>query len=80
MIEFVKSDSPLAEAVNKDYVVIKETEKKKYLPTQVVNLMKSEGYAGFSVHYHTQLWQSLDAKKIWQRVRNHGSRKSLALV
>jgi hypothetical protein len=48
VIEFVKSDSPLAEAVNKDYVVIKETEKKKYLPTQVVNLMKSEGYTGFS--------------------------------
>jgi hypothetical protein len=24
--------------------------------------MKAEGYPGFSVHYHTQLWQSLDAK------------------
>jgi hypothetical protein len=62
VIEFVKSDSPLAEAVNKEYAVIKETEKRKYLPKQVVDLMRDEGYIGFSVHYHTQLWQSLEAK------------------
>lgn len=62
VIEFVKSDSALAEAVNKEYAVIKETEKKKYLPKQVVDLMKAEGYSRFSVHYHSQLWQSMDAK------------------
>lgn len=62
MIEFVKSDSPLAEAVNKEYAVIKETEKKKYLPKQVVDLMKAEDYPGFSIHHHTQLWQSQDVK------------------
>jgi len=62
VIEFVKSDSPLAEAVNKEYAVIKETEKKKYLPQQVVDLMKAEGYPRFSVHYHTQLWKAEDAK------------------
>jgi len=62
VIEFVRSDSPLAEAVNKEYAVIKETEKKKYLPMQIVDLMKAEGYHGFSIHYHTQFWQSLDAK------------------
>lgn len=62
VIEFVKSDSPLAEAVNKEYAVIKETEKKKYLPKQVVDLIKAEGYPTFSVHHHTQLWKLLDAK------------------
>lgn len=62
VIEFVKSDSPLAEAVNKEYAVIKETEKRKYLPKQIVELMNSEGYSGFSIHYHTQLWKSHDAK------------------
>ncbi|GAB2820423.1 hypothetical protein GCM10027276_22930 [Comamonas piscis] len=62
VIEFVKSDSPLAEAVNKEYAVIKETEKKKYLPKQVVDLMKAEGYPSFSVHHHTQLWKSLDGQ------------------
>lgn len=62
VIEFVKSDSPLAEAVNKEYVVIKETEKKKYLPKQIVEMMAAEGFPGFSMHDHTQLWQTLDAR------------------
>ncbi len=62
VIEFVRSDSPLADAANKEYAVIKETEKKKYLPKQVVDIMKTEGYPNFSIHYHTQLWQSHDAK------------------
>lgn len=75
VIEFVKSDSALAEAVNKEYAVIKETEKKKYLPKQVVDLMKAEGYPGFSVHYHTQLWQSLDARECRQRLWHSGGGK-----
>ena len=62
VIEFVKSDSPLAAAINKDYVVLKETERKKYLPLQVVDTIKAEGYPKFSVFYHTRLWKSLDAK------------------
>jgi hypothetical protein len=62
VIEFVKSDSPLANTVNKEYAVIKETERKKYLPKQVVDLIKTEGYPSFSMHHHTQLWKSLDAK------------------
>lgn len=62
VIEFLKSDSALAETVNKQYAVFKETEKKKYLPQQIVDLMKTEGYPLFSVHWHTQLWQSCDAK------------------
>ena len=62
VIEFVKSDSTLAKAINKDYVVIKETEKNKYLPMQIVNIIQNEGYPYFSIHNHTTLWQSLDAK------------------
>jgi hypothetical protein len=41
---------------------IKETEKTKYLPMQVVELMKAEGYPRFSIHHHTELWQALNAK------------------
>ncbi len=63
VIEFVKSDSPLAETINKEYAVIKETEKKKYLPKQVVTLMQSEGCQHFSLHDHTQLWKKLNAKE-----------------
>lgn len=62
VIEFVKSDSDLAKGINKEYAVIKETEKKKYLPKQIVDLMKDEGYPGFSIYNHTQLWKTLDAK------------------
>lgn len=65
VIEFVRSDSPLADAVNKEYAVIKETERKKYLPKQVVDQMNAEGYPGFTLHSHTKLWQFMDAK-------NHG--------
>jgi hypothetical protein len=64
VIEFVDSNSPLAEAVNKECVVIKETEKKKYLPKQIVGMMQSEGFPKFTMHHHTLLWQSLDAKNL----------------
>lgn len=62
VVEFVKSDSPLAEAINKEYAVIKETEKKKYLPKQVIEIMAQEGFPEFNMHRHTQLWKQLDAK------------------
>ncbi|MCU7840522.1 MAG: DUF3644 domain-containing protein [Candidatus Thiodiazotropha sp. (ex Troendleina suluensis)] len=44
VIEFVKANSPLAKGLNKEYAVIKETEKKKYLPSQIVKLMQEEGF------------------------------------
>lgn len=62
VIEFVKSDSPLAESINKEYALIKETEKKKFLPKQVVEMMQREGYPKFTMHYHTSLWQEMEAR------------------
>lgn len=62
VIEFVPSDSPLSEGINKEYALIKETEKPKYLPGQIVSLMSSEGFAGFTMHHHTRLWKQHDAK------------------
>jgi len=62
VIEFVKTDSPLADVVNKEYAVIKETEKPKYLPGQIVEIIQNEGYPKFSVYYHTRLWKLKDAK------------------
>ena len=61
-IEFVGADSELAKEVDKQYWVLKETERPKFLPKQVVTIMKSEGYANFAMHQHTQLWKQLDAK------------------
>ena len=62
VIEFVKSDTPLAEGINKAYTVIKETEKQKYLPGQIVEMMQTEGFPKFNMHHHTTLWKKEDAK------------------
>jgi len=63
VIEFVKADSTLAQDVNKTYAVIKETERAKYLPKQIVEIMNGEGFTKFNMHQHTTLWQSQEAKK-----------------
>ena len=40
----------------------KPVEKAKFLPSDIVKMMKDEGYFKFSMHYHTQLWKEKDAK------------------
>jgi hypothetical protein len=55
VIEFVKADSELAQQVNAHYTTIKEVERPKYLPGEIVRLMKSEGFSDFGMHQHTQL-------------------------
>jgi hypothetical protein len=62
VIEFLKPDSELAQAVNRDYVAFKEVERPKYLPGEIVRMMQAEGYPRFTVHWHTELWRSRDAK------------------
>lgn len=62
VVEFIRSDSPLAQDLDKYYTVLKETEKPKYLATSIVKIMRSKGFTRFSVHKHTVLWKSKDAK------------------
>ena len=62
VVEFIKSDSPLAEGIEKTYAILKETEKRKYLPSEIVSLMKKKGYDKFSINKHTELWKSRNAK------------------
>ena len=62
VIEFVKADSDLAKDVNKHYAVVKETEKTKYLPNQVVEKMHVAGFRKFNMNSHTDLWKANDAK------------------
>lgn len=62
VIEFIKADSDLAKGVNAQYTVIKETEKKKYLPGEIVAVVQAEGFSRFNMHAHTSLWQLKDAK------------------
>jgi hypothetical protein len=62
VIEFLRSGSSLAAAVNVEYAVIKESEKPKRLPTRVVQAMHDEGFGRFNLHHHAELWKALDAK------------------
>jgi hypothetical protein len=60
VIKFVKPDSELANEIER--VLIKETEKNKYTPSVIVEMMKKDGFIKFSVYHHTKLWQSRNAK------------------
>lgn len=60
-VEFIKPDSEEAKEVSR--VLLKEVNKKRYTPKQVVEMMQAEGYPAFTQHHHTQLWKSLDAKE-----------------
>lgn len=64
VVEFIKSDSPMADSMEKTYALIKETEKKKYLPSQIVKIMNDSGYPKFTINKHTDLWKSKDAKNV----------------
>ena len=62
VIEFIRLDSPLASEANKVYAAIKETERPKHLPGEIVDIMKQEGFIEFTMNKHTDLWKSLDAR------------------
>ncbi len=64
IIEFVPFNSELGNAIREVHqrVLLKETERPKHLPSQIVALMKQEGCTGFKMHHHTQLWKKMDAK------------------
>lgn len=62
VITFVKADSELAKSVNATYAVIRETERPKWLPSQIVAKVKAEGFSKFGMAQHTDFWKSCDAK------------------
>jgi hypothetical protein len=59
-IEFVRAGSEEAEQINR--ILIKEVDKRKYLPSEVVAIMKAEGWPKFMMDSHTRLWKRLDGK------------------
>jgi hypothetical protein len=64
VIEFLPANSPEAEKLNKEYVLIKEREKKKYLPNEIWTFIQNKGYPKFKQYQHTQLWKTEKAKEI----------------
>ncbi|MHA3318577.1 DUF3644 domain-containing protein [Legionella pneumophila] len=59
-IEF--SDSEVDAKGERQTIFLKEREKEKFKPKQIVQIMSEEGYKKFSIHYHTKLWKSKKAK------------------
>lgn len=59
-VEFIKAGSAEAAAVEK--VLLKEVERPKYLPSQIVTRVRAAGYPGFGMHDHTILARQLEAR------------------
>lgn len=62
VIEFIDPNSPEAVGLSKEYWVQKETERPKFLPKDIIEIMQKEGFVKFRQHNHSELWNSLDAK------------------
>ncbi|WP_372837457.1 DUF3644 domain-containing protein [Phaeovulum sp.] len=60
-VEFIKPGSPEAEAVER--VLLKEVERPKYLPSEIVTKVQTAGHGAFNMHDHTLLAKQLDARK-----------------
>jgi hypothetical protein len=58
-VELVPPGSDIAEKFN---LALKEVEKRKYLPSEIVAIIKAEGWDRFTMDSHTQLWKRLDAR------------------
>ena len=64
VIEFVRFDSDLGIEINDKYqqIYLKEVEKPKHLPGEVVRIMNEEGFSKFNMHHHTLFWKETDGK------------------
>lgn len=59
-VEFIKPGTPEAEAVER--VLLKEVERPKFLPSEIVAKVKAAGYPTFNMHDHTLLAKLLDGR------------------
>lgn len=53
---------PGSDVEEKFSMALKEVEKRKYLPTEIVAKVQAEGFDRFTMDSHTRLWKRLDAK------------------
>jgi len=59
-LEFVHPGSEEAEEISR--ILLKDVEKPKYRPKQIVDAMRKDGFRNFNLHHHTLLWRAHDAK------------------
>lgn len=58
VVEFISEGTESADSLNKTYMLIKETEKKKYMSREIVDMMIEKGYTWFSTGSMTQYWKN----------------------
>lgn len=63
VIEFIPKDLPLANQLNKEYYLIKEKEKTRYLPSQLIKIVKAKGYTKLNMYHFIQCWKSKNTKR-----------------
>ena len=61
VVEFLRPGTEKGDHVR---LALKEVERQKLKPSQIVALMKNEGFPHFSTHHHTQFWKAVDAKAV----------------
>jgi hypothetical protein len=60
VVEFIRPGS--AEGKQIASVLVKESERKKYKPKDIIETMQQEGHADFNQYAHQVLWKAADAK------------------
>lgn len=63
VVTFIKEGSKEADKINTEYVLIKEREKKKLLPKQIVTMMNDKGFSKMNMHQFVQCWKAKNARK-----------------
>lgn len=58
VISFIPANSPMAKGLNAQYAFYTETEKKKYLAKDIVDMMRNKGYKWFSIPIMTDYWKN----------------------
>jgi len=63
VVEFIDPKSDIAKAIDKEYWVKKEVEKKKYRPSDIVAEIQAAGFTKFRINpEHVEMWKSEKAK------------------
>lgn len=57
VVEFVKPGSEMEKQLNHQVVMLKEKEKTKHLPEEIVKIMNSKGYSKMNMNHFTQVWK-----------------------
>lgn len=62
VIEFIPPDSDLAKTIEREHWALKEVERPKFRPTDVVERVRAAGFPGFGLQRHIEIWKRLDGK------------------